>query len=58
MSSGECNGLVRTRVTWKGQVTLRVAIRRASGIRKGNLVAATRDGDAIALVPMRPLDES
>jgi len=58
MSNAECDGLILTRVTRKGQIMLPAVIRRAAGIREGDLVAVTTDGDVVTLVPMSPLDDS
>lgn len=58
MSGGGCDRPILTRVTRKGQITLPAAICRAIGIREGELVAVTTDGDVITLVPMRLLDKS
>jgi AbrB family looped-hinge helix DNA binding protein len=58
MSRGESDGLIMARVTRKGRIRLPAAIRRAAGIREGDLLAVTTDGDVITLAPMSLLDKS
>ena len=47
-----------TKVTRNGQITLPAAVRRAAGIREGDLVAVTIEGDTITLIPKRLVDKS
>jgi len=47
-----------TKVTRNGQITLPAAVRRAAGIKEGDLVAVTIEGDTITLVPKRLVDKS
>ena len=57
MSSGGSDRLILTRVTRKGQIMLPAAIRRATGIRRGDSLVVTTDGELISLVPLRLLDK-
>ena len=41
----------KTRVTRKGQVTVPVEIRRAMGLKEGDLVAFVQDGDVVRFTP-------
>lgn len=47
-----------TRVTRNGQITLPASVRRAAGIKEGDLVAVTTEGDTITLVPKRLVDKT
>jgi len=47
-----------TKVTRNGQITLPAAVRRAAGIKEGDLVAVIIEGDTITLVPKRLVDKS
>jgi len=47
-----------TKVTRNGQITLPAAVRRAVGIKEGDLVAVTLEGEAIILTPKRLVDKS
>jgi AbrB family looped-hinge helix DNA binding protein len=47
-----------TKVTRNGQITLPAAVRRAAGIKEGDLVAVSIEGDTITLVPKRLVDKS
>jgi AbrB family looped-hinge helix DNA binding protein len=47
-----------TKVTRNGQITLPAAVRRAAGIKEGDLVAVTLDREAIVLTPKRLVDKS
>ena len=47
-----------TKVTRNGQITLPAAVRRAAGIKEGDLVAVTLEREAIILTPKRLVDKS
>ena len=47
-----------TKVSRNGQITLPAAVRRAVGIKEGDLVAVTVEGESITLAPKRLVDKS
>lgn len=47
----------RARLTSKGQITLPIEVRRALGLRVGDLVAFESGADGFSIRPMRPATE-